>query len=342
MKISIIIAVHNIRDYLERCLESVIGQTYANLEIILVQNRSTDGSQEICDRYAERDSRIKVIHDDGCKNLGEARNAGLLIATGDLVGYVDGDDYIEAQMYELMLAALTAQQAQMAICRYRCVGEGNRHTGLNWQELVETGETFLFSREEAVDLFVSEDEKIEIRSTVWSKLFTREAIAGFMFDSVKIAEDFMYTTKALCQSDRIAYLDKILYNYVVDRQDSNMGKKKAEDFLDVDVPLFKEQIMYLRSCDLHESADKAAYFFYRRTLFWFIDFKRKKHKLLIRRLVEMLRTERQNIKEIYGKPWAKIGDKARMRVFLFWPGLYYVLVVLYDRFVIPWRTRSTQ
>ncbi|MDR0220144.1 MAG: glycosyltransferase [Lachnospiraceae bacterium] len=338
MKISIIIAVHNIRDYLERCLDSVINQTYANLEIILVEDHSTDGSREICDKYAERDARIIVIHDKS-SSLAEARNVGLLAATGDLIGFVDGDDYIEAQMYELMLAAIIEQQAQVAICRYRCVGEGNRHTKLDRQGPSETEETYLFTQVEALDLLVCEDEKIEIRNTVWSKLFAREAINGFLFDNVKKAEDIMYTTRALCQAERIAYLDRILYNYVVDRQDSLMSEKSAADLLEIDVPILREQIAYVHFCGFHESADKAAYSFYRRTLFWFINFQRGRRKALVKQLVPMLRGERQTIKEIYRHPWVKTGDRVRMRVFLFWPRLYYILVKYYDRYVIPVRTK---
>jgi glycosyltransferase involved in cell wall biosynthesis len=303
------------------------------------ESRSTDGSKEICDEYAEKDSRIKVIHDESI-GVVEARNTGLLAATGDLIGFVDGDDYIEAQMYELLLQAIIEQQAQVAVCRYRCVGDGKRHCSTAPQDQIESGETHLLSRVEAMDLYICEDEKIKISNTVWSKLFTREAIRGFMFDKVKYAEELMYITRAFCQSERIVYLDRILYNYVVDRLDSGMSRKTAEDYLNTDVNVYKEQIAYLHSCGLHKSADKAAYSFYRLTLFWFIDFKKGKHKLLVKRLVKMLRGERQTIKKIYRHPWVKSGDKVRMRVFLMWPGLYYILVKYYDRFVIPLRTKQ--
>jgi glycosyltransferase involved in cell wall biosynthesis len=338
VKISVIIAVYNIKDYLERCLDSVISQTYRMLEIILVDDGSTDESGAICDEYAARDQRIKVIHKEN-GGLSEARNDGLAMATGDYIGFIDGDDYIEEEMYELMHAALTEYQAQVAICRYRCVGEGNRHSGPIQQGQTETGETKVFTSLEAVDFCVCEDETIEIRNCVWSKLYTREAIHGFVFDKVRHAEDIMYTTKALCQAERIAYLDRVLYNYVVDRPDSGMSKKPAIALLEVDVPIFKEQFAYLRSRGLHESADKAAYSFYRRALYWYVSFKGEGHKPLAARVVKMLREERNEIKEIHGNPWVKTGDRVRMRVFLMWPGLYYILVKYYDRFVIPLRTK---
>jgi glycosyltransferase involved in cell wall biosynthesis len=334
VKISIIITVYNVKDYLRRCLDSVVNQTYSNLEIIVSESRSTDGSKEICDEYAGKDARIKVIHDES-RGVAEARNTGLLAATGDLIGFVDGDDYIEAQMYELLLKAITQHQAQIAVCRYRCVDA----SGHSVDEPEESGVTQVFARKEAIDIFVSEDEKIKILNSVWSKLFAREAIYSFMFDNVKKAEDIMYTTRAFCQSERIVYLDRTLYNYIVGRKNSLMSEKSAEDLLNIDTPIYHQQIAYLHSCGLHESSQKAAYSFYRRALFWFIDFQKGKHKQLVKRLVKMLREERHEIRRCYHKPWVKTGDRARMRVFLFSPRLYYVLVRVYDRFVIPVRQK---
>jgi hypothetical protein len=189
-------------------------------------------------------------------------------------------------------------------------------------------------------LHVCEDEKIKILNPVWSKLFTREAISGFFFDNVKNGADLMFTTRAFCHSERIAYLDKVLYNYTVNRKDSVMGKKSVADFLDVDALLYKKQIAYLRAQGLDESAEKAAYSFYRRTLFWYIDFKKGKEKLLVKRLVNMLREEAPDIRACYRHPWVRLGDKVRMQTFLFCPGLYYVLVKFYDRFIIPMRVKN--
>ena len=97
--ISVILPVYNVQQYLEKCIESVVNQTYKNLEIILIDDGSTDMSGKICDEFAEKDGRIKVIHS---KNGGvsAARNIGLDIATGEYIGFVDSDDWIESQMYE--------------------------------------------------------------------------------------------------------------------------------------------------------------------------------------------------------------------------------------------------
>ena len=99
--ISIIVPVYNVKNYLEKCLQSICGQTYKNLEIILIDDGSSDGSGELCDLFAQRDGRIKVIHQT---NAGQsaARNRGLAVAQGELLGFVDSDDWIEPDMYEFL------------------------------------------------------------------------------------------------------------------------------------------------------------------------------------------------------------------------------------------------
>lgn len=114
--ISVIIPVYNVEKYLRQCLESVIGQTYINLEIILVDDGSTDGSSKICDDFAAIDDRIVVIHQYNA-GLSSARNAGLDIMKGDYVSFVDSDDWIEKDMFAILLSSLEDEKADIAISR---------------------------------------------------------------------------------------------------------------------------------------------------------------------------------------------------------------------------------
>ena len=102
--ISVIVPVYNVEQYLDRCVCSILNQTYQNLEIILVDDGATDSSGRMCDEYAKRDERIKVVHKQN-GGLSDARNAGLAAATGEYIGYVDSDDWIEPDMYEKMYEA---------------------------------------------------------------------------------------------------------------------------------------------------------------------------------------------------------------------------------------------
>ena len=115
--ISIIVAIYNVDQYLEQCIDSIINQSYKNLEIILVNDGSTDNSKNICDYYSEIDKRIKVVHK---KNGGvsSARNTGIDIATGDYIAFVDSDDYLELNMYETMINNLEQNQCDMGVCGY--------------------------------------------------------------------------------------------------------------------------------------------------------------------------------------------------------------------------------
>ena len=108
--ISVIIPIYNVEAYLDECIASVIAQTYSNLEIILVDDGSPDNCPQMCDEWAAKDSRIRVIHKEN-GGLSDARNAGIDIATGEYIAFVDSDDWIVPEMYEKMLAALKTENA---------------------------------------------------------------------------------------------------------------------------------------------------------------------------------------------------------------------------------------
>ena len=114
-KISVIVPVYQVEETLDKCVESIIGQTYKNLEIILVDDGSPDNCPAICDSWAEKDSRIRVIHKEN-GGLCSARNAGMDIAAGDYLGFVDSDDCIEPDMYQLLVENAASTQADISRC----------------------------------------------------------------------------------------------------------------------------------------------------------------------------------------------------------------------------------
>jgi glycosyltransferase involved in cell wall biosynthesis len=115
--ISIIVPIYNIAEYASECIQSLINQTYKNIEIILVDDGSTDHSPAICDEFAEQDERIKVIHKRN-GGLSDARNAGLDVATGEYIGFVDGDDWVDEDMYETLYHLIYEHQADISICTH--------------------------------------------------------------------------------------------------------------------------------------------------------------------------------------------------------------------------------
>lgn len=330
--ISVIVAAYNIEQYLPRCLDSLLNQTYKALEIIVVDDGSKDGTSAICDRYAGENKNIKVIHREN-GGLSAARNSGLEIAGGDFIGFVDGDDWVEPKMYEAMLFACLNTDAQIAACGYREVGLGA-------EESKATGEILELSMEEALELFVYDKGKHRIYNSVWSKLFAREIIKDIRFVEGKSSEDIIYTTWALTKAEKCVLIDVPYYNYMIDRSGSIMNIRLAERRFEDEIPFWEEQIRYLREIGLQEFAQKAAYWFYRRLLTYYIDFRYRGMQDAGRKLAGLLKENKAEIKRIYKKEFVPVGDRVRMGVaFVSFDG-YYRIVRLYDRFVIPLRQKN--
>lgn len=327
--ISVIVTAYNIEEYLPRCLDSLLAQTYRHLEIIVVDDGSTDKTSDICDEYAAKSSNIKVIHR---KNGGPsaARNAGVKEAGGDYIGYVDGDDWTEPDMYEKMLEACLNVDAEIAICTYRQVGEGG-------EEIHPTGNIVELSGKEALEIYISGHAQYHIYHSVWSKLFKRNIITDIMFPEGRKSEDIMYTTWAMTKACKCVFLDTPYYNYMVDRNTSIMNNRLHERRFEDEIPFWKEQIAYLRSLGMDELAQKAAYQFYKRMLFYYEDFRDKKMRESAKKLKKLLFNEKEIIRSIYREAFVFSGDKARMKVFLISPALFYRIVKLYEKVVIPLR-----
>ena len=327
--VSVIVTAYNIDKYLSGCMDSLLAQTYPNLEIIVVDDGSTDGTSRICDLYAEKNEKITVIHKEN-GGPSSARNAGLAVAKGEYVGYVDGDDFVEPDMYRDMLMACLETGARVAICSYREVGEGSR-------ENAPTGNVIELSRQEALEWYISGHEQYHIYHSVWSKLFERSLLEGISFEEGRKSEDIMYTTKALVKAEKCVFLDTNYYNYTLDRQDSIMNIQLGERRFADEIPFWKEQMIYLEENGMQQLAEKASYEFYKRMLYYYIDFRNRKMRDYALRLVNLIKDEKLKVQELYKKSFVATGDRVRMRIFLIFPECYYRIVKLYDKFVIPLR-----
>lgn len=329
--VSVIVAAYNIENYLPRCMDSLLAQTYSPLEIILVDDGSTDGTGAICDKYGAENEKVKVIHREN-GGLSAARNSGLDVARGDFIGYVDGDDWVEPEMYEAMVKACMETDAQIATCNYREIGEGG-------EEVHPTEKRLELAMREAMDLFLGGDSELRIYNSVWSKLYAWEIVKDIRFVEGKSSEDIMYTTWAIAKAQKCVLIDQAYYNYVVDRSGSIMNVRLAERRFQDEIPFWKEQIDYLYGLGEQELAEKASYRFYRRLLDYYLDFRRRKMKDAARRLAQLLKSEEKEVKRIYQKDFIPVGDKVRMKLALATPSGYYGVVKVYDRFVIPLRNR---
>ena len=178
-KISVIVPVYNVEPYLRKSINSLVEQTYSNLEIILVDDGSTDGSEAICDEYADRYPHIKVIHQ---KNAGQsaARNAGIEMAAGEWIAFLDSDDWIEKEMYETLLSLAQAYEADLASC-------ATREWTVNGESLScsHTGKVYVLTPDEMIAGLVTHEI---VRYEVWNKLWKRSLIGDIRFIAGQIGE----------------------------------------------------------------------------------------------------------------------------------------------------------
>lgn len=200
--ISVIIPVYNSAEYLEKCLDSVINQTYRHLEIILVDDGSTDESGKICDAYAAKDKRLKVIHKEN-GGVASARNTGLDAVTGDYIGWVDSDDWIEAEMFETMLAAAGIHDADIVICSRMETYTGHS-IQMGWQQAE------VLDRTQAVALLAEDDV---VRSYLCDKLWKRGLFQEIRIPPLNVFEDMAAMYQLFTRTERIVCLPDVLYHY---------------------------------------------------------------------------------------------------------------------------------
>ena len=328
--ISVIVPVYNMEQYLERCVNSIVDQTYRNLEIILVDDGSTDCSPRMCDEYAAKDGRIKVVHKVN-GGLSDARNAGLQVATGTYIGYVDSDDWIEPQMYQRMYEACIEHQAQVAVCRYAKIYRDHVDREGN-------GKVTVFDREGILKAYLADQPEYVVYNSVWSKLFDREVVEGVLFPVGKNSEDIMYTTKAFCKLEKAVYIDECLYDYVLDREGSIMNVNRTQRMFQDEIPFWREHITCIRELVSRDMGDMAAYYFYRRLLSYYMELAvGEETRTAAKRIAGIMRDENAEIRRVYTKAFEGKGDVIRMQLFLVSPGLYRIINKIYEDIVLPHR-----
>lgn len=208
MKVSVIVPVYNIEKYLSKCVESVLGQTYGNFELILVDDGSTDSSGNICDCFSEQDKRIIVIHKKN-GGLSSARNAGLDIAKGEYVIFVDGDDYVDSKMIETLLKASMDYDVNLVMCNYVHVDEKGNQVGIS-ELRIEKPE--LLSSDEMLDR-VSKGWTFGV--IAWNKIYRRELFNSIRYPVGKISEDEFISHRIMATTKKAVIIPTVLYYYTL-------------------------------------------------------------------------------------------------------------------------------
>ncbi len=236
MKVSIIVPVYNVEKYLDKCLNSLVNQTLEDIEIIVINDGSTDNSQNIIDKYVKKyPNKIKsFIKENG--GQGSARNYGLKYATGEYIGYVDSDDYVNFDMFEKMYNKAKIENSDVVICGTNVVSiEGN-----------------LLKREPSVVYNNLTLDLLLGKLAVWNKIYRKDLIIknNILFRSKVWYEDVDFTVKVIFDNLQISFVNEELYNYLL-RPGSTMNNSNISKNLEI-IDSFNEAIKYLKSNNLYE------------------------------------------------------------------------------------------
>ena len=211
--ISVIVPIYNVEKYLARCVDSIVNQTYKNLEIILVDDGSPDRCPQMCDDYAEKDSRIKVVHKKN-GGLSDARNAGMAVATGEYISFIDSDDYVSDDFFECLLDAMNKENSDIAECSVVKLYEDNRFDEFSDDLSVKTYDT-----QDAMSALIAENP---FHQHVWNKLYKTELVKNIPYAVGKLNEDEFWTYQVFGRANKVSKLNKTMY-YYFQRNSSIMG-----------------------------------------------------------------------------------------------------------------------
>lgn len=200
--ISVIIPVYNVEAYLPQCMDSLLAQDYEQLEVILIDDGSRDESGAICDAYAAKDSRVKVIHQPN-GGAAAAKNAGLRVATGEYLTFLDSDDYLEPNVYGYMVEILRKENADAVQCAFRDVWKGR------------SKDCVVYSGREVVDSdeYLSRLMVDYTCALLWNKVYRRELYDGIFFEEGHKIDDEYFTYQGFLKDRKIVFDDRIIYNY---------------------------------------------------------------------------------------------------------------------------------
>lgn len=284
-KISIIVPVYNVEAYLERCVESILKQTYTNLEILLVNDGSTDKSGELCDKLALRDHRIRVIHKEN-GGLSDARNRGIDEASSNLIGFIDSDDYIDEDMYETLYRQMVASKADLSMC-----GHYDVYHQIPEKQVAKI-KTWELMPEEAIKMVM--EAKI-LSVTAVNKLYKKALFEQLRFRIGKIAEDAFIMVDLIHQCSKIVATNEKKY-YYVHRENSITTQKFSLKFLNV-IEAYEQNAKMISENypDLYDVAIMRlnwAYFYVLDRLLVDNDFK---DKVLEDRLISYLKKNKKSI-----------------------------------------------
>ena len=321
--ISVVVPVYNVEKYLDKCIESIEKQTYAHLEIILVDDGATDNSGRICDSHAERDERICVLHQ---KNGGRAaaRNVGMEKATGEYLMFVDGDDWIDTDCLEAAYKFFESD-TQMVVFRERSI----------FADRVESNGSDRYKKfvgSEPLEFYINGYSDFQAATSVCGKLYRKSLLQDIRFEEGRYYEDIMFVTKVYAACHNCIYLDKAYYNYNVATDNSITAKGAIEVTFRDEIPLFHEKEEFLKNMGREDLADRYSYFKFQRLIRYYRECVEGKKREYAVRLSGIIKEEKELIKKIIKREYVSRYYKVYLPLFIISPRLAYIFGILFNKF----------
>ena len=252
--ISVIVPVYNAEKYLQKCLDSILEQTYKNLEIIIINDGSTDNSGQICQEYEKQDDRIVYIEKEN-SGVSDTRNAGMNRMTGPYVTFVDSDDWLEPNYVKFLYEKLIEHQADIVVGNYTSFNESNSvfyfHTSADYYEKVYDNKSVIPCLYDAKELLKS------ALIVPWGKIYKKEIIANFRFPIDRIVEDALFNLKALLDSKKVVYVNKSAYIYRV--REGSLSNTWSDKWIRDAIYIIEERLSLLASLGYPLSEHRRAY-----------------------------------------------------------------------------------
>ncbi|MFJ7728160.1 glycosyltransferase family 2 protein [Neobacillus sp. NPDC097160] len=323
-KISIIVPIYNVEKYLNKCIDSILAQTFTNFELILVNDGSPDNCGGICNKYSIIDPRIKVIHKKN-GGLSSARNAGIKIAKGKYIGFVDSDDYIDKKMYEILYNSIELHSSDVVVCDVIKVNEENRI--ILKQDVNTEYRTEHFTNIQALNQLYQPNEDIfdpmgrsgERWIFAVNKLYKRSLFQSLKYQEGVIYEDELIIHKIYYQSKKITSISAKLY-YYVQRQDSIVYSPFSINKFDR-VYALKDRAKFfktVRQNKLHEKAFKC----YLEVLIWNYYVAKSQLSGVDKELKQLKRTLNKNIVSLIKNPYISWRQKVMVALFIVNPSVF--------------------
>lgn len=254
--VTIVVPVYKVEKYIDRCIKSILNQTYKNLEIILVDDGSPDNCGKICENYAQKDERIKVVHKEN-GGLSDARNAGISISNGKYISFIDSDDYIDPEYIELLYKTIKKDKSDMAISSHKVIYENG--TVLE----KATKEESILKPKEVLKRILYDDG---IDLSAWAKLYKIELFKEIRYPKGRLFEDAATTYKLVDKCEKISIISRSTYNYII-RGNSITNINFSEKKMDLIIST-EEMCNYIKKKypDLEEAANRRLMYAYLSTL----------------------------------------------------------------------------